>query len=52
MDKYTIVSKLGEGTFSEVLKVQCAQDGQYHACKCMKHKYFGLDKVSILLKIA
>lgn len=51
MDKYNIISKLGEGTFSEVLKVECVKDGQYHACKCMKHKYFSVDKVNKLREI-
>ena len=37
--EYRILSKKGEGTFSEVLKCQLKQDGSYWACKKMKQRY-------------
>ena len=33
MRKYRLVSKKGEGTFSEVLKAQNVKRGTYHAIK-------------------
>lgn len=36
---YRMLSKMGEGTFSEVLKCQNHVDGQLYACKRMKQKY-------------
>lgn len=33
---YKIVKKIGEGTFSEVLKTQSIKDGKFYACKIMK----------------
>lgn len=43
--EYRLVSKKGEGTFSEVLKAQCIKDGKYVAIKCMKNKFDSLDQV-------
>ena len=37
--EYRILGKKGEGTFSEVLKVQDIRDGTYFACKKMKQRY-------------
>lgn len=37
--EYRILGKKGEGTFSEVLKVQDIRDGTYYACKKMKQRY-------------
>ena len=37
--EYRILGKKGEGTFSEVLKVQDIRDGTYYACKKMKKRY-------------
>ena len=37
--EYRILGKKGEGTFSEVLKVQDVRDGNYFACKKMKQRY-------------
>lgn len=34
-----MISKKGEGTFSEVLKCQNTKDGTYWACKKMKQQY-------------
>ena len=36
---YRLMEKMGEGTFSEVLKCQSLQDGKLYACKKMKHRY-------------
>ena len=33
------MEKMGEGTFSEVLKCQSMLDGKLYACKKMKHRY-------------
>lgn len=45
MKKYKLVSKKGEGTFSEVVKVQNIKDGTYHAIKCMKSHFSSLKQV-------
>lgn len=31
-----MIKKIGEGTFSEVLKTQSLRDGKFYACKTMK----------------
>ncbi|KAF6024165.1 MOK [Bugula neritina] len=49
--KYRILSKKGEGTFSEVLKCQLKQDGSYWACKKMKQRYDSLEQVNNLREI-
>ena len=46
--EYRLIRKLGEGTFSEVLKAQSVQTGQYVAIKCMKKKFDSLEKVKKL----
>lgn len=46
MRKYRLVSKKGEGTFSEVLKAQNVKDGRYHAIKCMKNRFDSIEQVS------
>lgn len=33
---YRVIKKIGEGTFSEVLKTQSLKDGKFYACKTMK----------------
>lgn len=33
---YKVIKKIGEGTFSEVLKTQSLKDGKFYACKTMK----------------
>lgn len=45
MRKYRLVAKKGEGTFSEVLKAQNVNDGNYHAIKCMKNRFESIDQV-------
>ena len=37
MRKYRLVSKKGEGTFSEVLKAQNVKRGTYHAIKVRRN---------------
>ena len=44
--EYRLIRKLGEGTFSEVLKAQSVQTGQYVAIKCMKSHFDSIDQVS------
>jgi len=51
MQKYRILGKKGEGTFSEVLKCQSIEDGQYYACKRMKQQFDSIDRVNNLREI-
>ncbi|XP_072031525.1 MAPK/MAK/MRK overlapping kinase-like [Amphiura filiformis] len=51
MQKYKILGKKGEGTFSEVLKCQHIQDGTYFACKKMKQTYDSLEQVNNLREV-
>ncbi|XP_052769135.1 MAPK/MAK/MRK overlapping kinase-like isoform X2 [Mya arenaria] len=51
LQKYRILGKKGEGTFSEVLKCQNIKDGSYWACKKMKQTYDSLDQVNNLREI-
>ncbi|KAM5340935.1 MAPK/MAK/MRK overlapping kinase isoform 4-T5 [Glossophaga mutica] len=39
MKNYRVISKIGEGTFSEVVKTQSLRDGHYYACKQMKQPF-------------
>ena len=48
--EYRLIRKLGEGTFSEVLKAQSVQTGQYVAIKCMKSHFDSIDQVSVVGK--
>ncbi|XP_039220784.1 MAPK/MAK/MRK overlapping kinase isoform X3 [Crotalus tigris] len=41
--EYKTIGKIGEGTFSDVLKVQSLNNGRYYACKQMK-QHFESDK--------
>ncbi|XP_070370475.1 MAPK/MAK/MRK overlapping kinase isoform X2 [Equus asinus] len=45
MKNYKAVGKIGEGTFSEVMKMQSLRDGNYYACKQMK-QHFESDRKS------
>lgn len=47
MHKYRLISKKGEGTFSEVLKAQCIKTGQYVAIKCMKNTFESIEQVCV-----
>jgi len=51
MQKYRLISKKGEGTFSEVLKAQSIKNGQYVAIKCMKNHFQSIDQVNNLREI-
>ena len=43
MQKYRLIGKKGEGTFSEVLKAQAIKTGKYVAIKCMKAHFDTFD---------
>ncbi|XP_046545081.1 MAPK/MAK/MRK overlapping kinase-like isoform X1 [Haliotis rubra] len=49
--KYRILGKKGEGTFSDVLKCQNKEDGTYVACKKMKQTYESWEQVQHLREI-
>ncbi|XP_050407443.1 MAPK/MAK/MRK overlapping kinase [Patella vulgata] len=51
LQKYRIIGKKGEGTFSEVLKCQNIKDGGYWACKKMKQTYDSMEQVNNLREI-
>jgi renal tumor antigen len=40
-----LISKKGEGTFSEVLKAQSIKTGKYVAIKCMKSHFDSIEQV-------
>jgi len=43
--EYRLIRKLGEGTFSEVLKAQSVATNQYVAIKCMKSHFDSIEQV-------
>ncbi len=43
--EYRLISKKGEGTFSEVLKAQSIKTSKYVAIKCMKNHFDSLEQV-------
>lgn len=45
--EYRLISKKGEGTFSEVLKAQSIKTGKYVAIKCMKSHFDSIEQVSL-----
>ncbi|KAK3718769.1 hypothetical protein QZH41_014035 [Actinostola sp. cb2023] len=49
--EYRIIGKKGEGTFSEVLKVQDIRNGTYFACKKIKQRYDSIDQVNNLREV-
>eukprot|EP01050_Picozoa_sp_SAG11_P014772 SAG11_NODE_1853_length_4166_cov_1.872142_2_plen_155_part_00 len=51
MQKYRLVSRAGEGTFSEVFKAQSVKTGKYAAIKCMKNKFDSIEQVNNLREI-
>ncbi|KAL5008683.1 hypothetical protein ScPMuIL_014264 [Solemya velum] len=51
LQKYRILGKKGEGTFSEVLKCQKINDGSYWACKKMKQTYDSIEQVNNLREV-
>jgi renal tumor antigen len=46
-----LISKKGEGTFSEVLKAQSLKNGNYVAIKCMKANFSTIEQVNHLREI-
>uniref|UniRef100_A0A8C5PV80 MAPK/MAK/MRK overlapping kinase n=1 Tax=Leptobrachium leishanense TaxID=445787 RepID=A0A8C5PV80_9ANUR len=51
MNRYKTVGKIGEGTFSEVLKTLSLKDGNYYACKKMKQLFKSTEQVNNLREI-
>ena len=51
MHQYKLISKKGEGTFSEVLKAQSLKTGNYVAIKCMKNHFNSIEQVQRLREI-
>uniref|UniRef100_G1T6A4 MAPK/MAK/MRK overlapping kinase n=1 Tax=Oryctolagus cuniculus TaxID=9986 RepID=G1T6A4_RABIT len=51
MKDYRAVGKLGEGTFSEVVKLQNLRDGNYYACKRMRQHFESLEQVNSLREV-
>ncbi|KAG8347134.1 Protein kinase domain [Trypanosoma vivax] len=51
MQRYKILGKKGEGTFSEVLKVQEISTKRHMAIKCMKKRFDSKDQVNRLREI-
>ncbi|CAF0727477.1 unnamed protein product [Didymodactylos carnosus] len=51
MEKYRILGKKGEGTFSEVLKCQNVRDGTFWACKKMKQLYKSMEEIQQVREI-
>ena len=47
--EYKLISKKGEGTFSEVLKAQSLKTGNYVAIKCMKNHFTSIDQVNNII---
>lgn len=47
MQKYRLVAKKGEGTFSEVLKAQSVKTNRFTAIKCMKTRFDSIDQVRV-----
>lgn len=44
MEKYEIITKIGDGTFGTVAKAVCKKDGHFVAVKKMKKKYHSWDE--------
>ncbi|XP_040112824.1 MAPK/MAK/MRK overlapping kinase isoform X2 [Oryx dammah] len=51
MKNYKAIGKIGEGTFSEVMKMQNLRDGNYYACKQMKQRFESIEQVNNLREI-
>ncbi|KAG8449258.1 hypothetical protein GDO86_016070 [Hymenochirus boettgeri] len=51
MNRYKTISKIGEGTFSEVLKTQSLKDGKFYACKKMKQHFKSTEQVNSLREV-
>jgi renal tumor antigen len=46
-----LIAKVGEGTFSEVIKAQSIRTGKYVAIKCMKKHFNSIEQVNNLREI-
>ncbi|XP_072819851.1 MAPK/MAK/MRK overlapping kinase isoform X8 [Vicugna pacos] len=51
MKNYKAIGKIGEGTFSEVMKMQSLRDGNCYACKQMKQHFDSVEQVNNLREI-
>nr|XP_046267894.1 MAPK/MAK/MRK overlapping kinase-like isoform X2 [Scatophagus argus] len=51
MHCYKLIKKIGEGTFSEVLKTQSLKDGKFYACKTMKQTINSLEQANNLREV-
>lgn len=51
MKNYCILNKIGEGTFSEVLKCQSLKDGKNYALKRLKKPFKNIDEAFGLLEV-
>lgn len=51
MHKYKLLSKKGEGTFSEVMRAQSLETGKQVAIKRMKHRYSSFEQVFNLREV-
>ncbi|KAM8921193.1 MAPK/MAK/MRK overlapping kinase [Pelodytes ibericus] len=51
MNRYKTIGKIGEGTFSEVLKAQSLKDGNYYACKMMKQHFKNTEQANNLREV-
>ncbi|XP_074183013.1 MAPK/MAK/MRK overlapping kinase isoform X2 [Rhinolophus sinicus] len=51
MKNYKAIGKIGEGTFSEVVKMQSLRDGNYYACKQMKQHFESIEQVNNLREV-
>ncbi|NXJ05852.1 MOK kinase, partial [Odontophorus gujanensis] len=49
--EYKPVCRIGEGTFSDVLKMLNLRDGKYYACKCMKQHFKSIEQVNNLSEV-
>ncbi|XP_029983592.1 LOW QUALITY PROTEIN: MAPK/MAK/MRK overlapping kinase [Sphaeramia orbicularis] len=48
---YKLLKKIGEGTFSEVVKTQSLKDGKFYACKTMKQTINSLEQANNLREV-
>jgi renal tumor antigen len=49
--EYKLISKKGEGTFSEVIKAQIIKTGKYVAIKRMRNHFDSIEQVNSLREI-
>ncbi|KFP05637.1 MAPK/MAK/MRK overlapping kinase, partial [Calypte anna] len=49
--EYKTICKIGEGTFSDVLKTLNLKDGKYYACKRMKQRFESMEQVNSLREV-